>query len=302
MKIPQKSLLSKLLLASALAVASVSTAMPALASTFSAAKMSQTVVNSLSFKDVMRALYAGRMVQTYINDEELEKYPYIGLSDRPLYYWEDDTTEDDDEEYRLLALMHPVATYQNHQGKTRHLVMIEKVMINDEGNLLISHGLGAEVDLYIFERLPSGKYQLISRTDPKHGIEIGAWGRSGLQMDEMAPTIQPMGKSLTGGIFEFGYCGGGSCDLGWWALHLNEDRFIDRYYVGDSGGNNSGLVEEYSPLAYDYKSTWRVIDNGATHFPIELHFTGEMPMDDGAIQEVDFRQNMFFNPAKREYQ
>ena len=47
-----------------------------------------------------------------------------------------------------------------------------------------------------------------------------------------------------------------------------------------------------------------LVNNGATYYPIRLHFVGDMPIDESGeqINYVDFSQELLFNPIAKEYQ
>ena len=65
-------------LAFSLGALSVTPAMAA-APAFSASQMAQVKIKDLSFKEVMREFYSGRMGYEFIDDEYIESMPNIGL-------------------------------------------------------------------------------------------------------------------------------------------------------------------------------------------------------------------------------
>lgn len=257
-------------------------------SAFSAHKMAQVRVDSLEFKHIMRALYAGKMVQYYADDDDLTAYPHIGLTES----FDDGKT---------LALMHPVVTYQNHQGQTRHLVVIEKVAINDDGNLISGHVGYAKADLYIFKQVAGG-YQLVSKSN-KDDEFTGSWGRLNLDLTTVAKNIQPLGKNLTGSLIDNGYCSTGSCEMWWEALFLAENDYVRTVFVAEAGGSNAGMYEEDSPLSYDFDSTFKVVNDGSSYYPITIHYTGEKPDDVYEhIKPINREQIFRFSPTENQYQ
>lgn len=72
--------MKKILLSVAISL-SVLSAAPAMAATpaFSASQMAQVKITELSFKEVMRQFYSGRMGQQFVDDEYIESMPNIGL-------------------------------------------------------------------------------------------------------------------------------------------------------------------------------------------------------------------------------
>lgn len=256
---------------------------------FFAHDMAKVRVETLDFKHIMRTFYAGRMVQTYVEDESLQDYPHIGLTDKFDEYHGD-----------TLALMHPVLTYKNHQGDTRYLVVIEKVAIK-EGSLIGGHAGGAKADLYTFKKSSKG-YQLVSKSQKDDGF-TGSWGRLDLDLKAIATNMQPLGKDLTGSVFENGYCSTGSCETWWEALLLSENDYIGTVMVAEAGGNNAGMYERGSPLFYSFESTFKVINDGSRHYPIQIHYTGEKPDDDHEhIRQVNHQQTVRFSTSKNQYQ
>lgn len=281
--------MKKLLLSLALSLGTLS-AIPVMAAapTFSASQMSQVKITDLSFKEVMRKLYSGRMGYEFVNDEYIESMPNIGL----------DSIDSDGE--RTVALMHPVINYKNTVGEPRYLVIIEKVKVNN-GSLVSCHACGATADLYSFKKLNNGQFQLISRT-PKNVEFSSSWGRVGLDAKDIQDGLQPLGKNLMGSVFMNGYSSTGTTDSWWDVLHLAENKFIDLYTLGDAGSSNAGNYEEDSPLHYDYDVTFKVLPENATYYPIRLTYKGDKPTeDDDRINRVNYSKIAKFDPVKKDY-
>ncbi len=169
--------MKKILLSVAISL-SVLSAAPAMAATpaFSASQMAQVKITELSFKEVMRQFYSGRMGQQFVDDEYIESMPNIGL----------DSVNSDGE--RTVALMHPVMMYKNTAGEPRYLVTIEKVQVNS-GSLVQCHACDATADLYSFKKLSNGQFQLVSRT-PKNVEFSSSWGRVGLYAEDIKEGLQ----------------------------------------------------------------------------------------------------------------
>ena len=256
---------------------------------FSASNMAQFTVKDLSFKEVMRKFYNGRMGSVYLEDDRIESMPYIGLDSA------------DSEGAEGVAVMHPVIPYVNSVGDARYLVIIEKVEVND-GSLVSCHACGATADLYSFKQLNSGLYQLVSRT-PDNVEFSSSWGRVGLYGEDILDGLQPLGQNLVGSIFENGYGSGGTFDSWLEVLHLPEDGYINLYSLGDAGSDNSGNHEESSPLHYSYEVKARVLPDDSRYYPIALNTVGDKPSEDyDRIDSVNYTNVVKFNPAKKEYQ
>lgn len=276
-----------LTVALSLGVLSATPAMAA-APAFSASQMAQVKIKDLSFKEVMRQFYSGRMGQQFVNDEYIESMPNIGL----------DSVDSDGE--RTVALMHPVTAYKNTAGESRYLVMIEKVQVND-GSLVACHVCDAKADLYSFKKLSNGQFQLVSRT-PKDVEFSSSWGRVGLDTEDIQENLQPLGKNLMGSIFMNGYSSTGTTESWWEVLHLAENTFINAYLLGDAGSSNAGNYEEDSPLYYDYDVTFEVLSGNTTYYPIKLSYKGDKPTDDyERINRVNYSKTVKFDPIKKAY-
>lgn len=263
---------------------------------FSSSQMAKTTIDSLEFKDIMRGLYAGKMMQVYVEDEELLKYPHIGLNDG-LY-------DRDDPSYitYTVALMHPVISYQNHNNEDRYLVIIEKVEVHESGYFLGCTACGAYADFFIFKDLPGGTYQLVSRTS-KDGIFAGMYGRLRLDLNGITDSMQLVGRELTGAIYRLSSHQMGHEFSKWRSLLLSENDYIQNTEIDYASDNNLGNADEDSPLHYSFDSTYKVINDGSKYFPIQVHYFGEMPIGDDYqnIRRVNKTETFYYNKAKNEY-
>lgn len=257
---------------------------------FSATEMAKVQLSSLSFKDLMRQFYSGKMVNAFVDDEEIEKMPYIGLGGI------------DKDGTRTVAVMHPVMQYHNISNQPRYLLFIEKVKVTDEGSLVACHACPAEADLFSFKKLTNGHYQLVSRS-AKDAEFSSSWGRVSLDLQEIAKKMQPLGKNLVGSIFQNSYSAGGTTEMWWEALHLSENELIDTYLVADAGSDNAGTYEEDSPLYYRYEAALNLLNNGDDYFPIKVTYSGEKPTEDYEyIRKINYTEQVTFNPMKKKYQ
>lgn len=282
--------MKKLLLSLALSLGALSvTPAMAAAPAFSTSQMSQVKIKDLSFKEVMRQFYSGRMGYASVNDEYVESMPNIGL----------DSIDSDGE--RTVALMHPIFPYKNTAGESRYLVIIEKVQVKD-GALVSCHACSATADLYSFKKLDNGLFQLVSRT-PKDVKYSSSNGKVGLNTEDIRNGLQPLGKNLIGSMYTNFYANQGETAIWWEALHLPENDFIKVYYVGDAGSNNDGQHDESSPLHYNYGVTFKVLSDNTTYYPIMLSYKGEKRNDDNErIEHVNYSKIMKFNLSKKEYE
>lgn len=283
--------MKKYLLGFAITLASA-TAFPVMAATptFPTAKIAQTKLNDLSFKQIMRELYSGQMTRAFVNDEAIEALPHIGLG-----------AEKNGEQ--TVAVMHPIISYPSSTGQTHYLAVIEKLKVyTSNGSLVSCHACGAEADLYSFKRLSNGQYQLVSKSVPNIKLS-SSWGRIQFDAEAIRSGIQPLGKNVVGSIFSNGYFSTGTSENWWDVLHLPENDYINVYNLGDAGGDNSGNYEETSPLYYSYESTYQVLPQNSNYYPIKLTYVGEKPTADyERIESVNYSVIKKFNPAKRQYQ
>lgn len=290
-------MLKKLLLATAITLTGLTAiSTPAVASNFSAKKMAQTTIDSLEFKDVMRGLYAGKMTQMHGDYDEWLEYPHIGLNDG-LY----DRADSSDISYTV-ALMHPVVSYQNHNGEDRYLVIIEKIKVLESGALFDCTGCNAYADFFIFKDLPDGRYQLVSRT-AKDGVISGTHGRFRLNLGDVTGNMQLVGHNLSGTIYRYSSFQQGLEYSLWQIILLSENDYIQHIVVADASEDNEGLAGFGTPLHYSYDSTYKVVNDGSKYFPIQVHYYGEMPIGEEYqnIRRVDKVETFYYNKAKNTY-
>jgi len=254
---------------------------------FNATTIAKTQLDSLSFKNLMRTLYPGQMVNVDVQDESIAQMPHIGLG-RP-----------DRDNNQTVAVMHPVLSYPNTSQQKRYLVMIEKLQVSD-GAVQSCHACSADADLYLFKQLPNGRFQLVSRSAPKAQFG-GSWGRVDLDLKQIQQNLQPFGKQLTGSYFKSGYTSTGTTMSSWQALFLSENDYIRSYEIADGGADNAGNYEPDSPLFYNYTSTLKIIPNGAAYYPVCVTYTGEKPMADDTIRHVNYSENLRFDPVQGKY-
>lgn len=256
---------------------------------FSVTEMAKVKLDTLSFKEIMRQFYSGQMTRGYIDDEDISKMPHVALG------------QADKDENTTVALMHPVIEYKNNAKESRYLIMIEKIQVGSEGNVVSCHACAGTADLFSFKKLNNGQYQLVSRS-AKDAEFSGSWGRVGLDLEEILKNMQPLGKDLVGSIFTNGYTSTGETETWWEALHLPENDFINSYVVADAGADNGGSYEEDSPLYYSYHSRLDVINNGAAYFPLKVTYQGEKPTEDyEQIRKVNYSKLFHFDVTKKEY-
>ena len=281
--------MKKMLLTLVLSLGVLSAA-PAMAATpaFSASQMAQVKITDLSFKEVMREFYNGRMGYEFVKDEYIESMLNVGL----------DSIDSDGE--RTVALMHPVVPYENTAGESRYLVIIEKVQVKG-GTLVSCHACSATADLYSFKKLDNGLFQLVSRT-PKNVKPLGVNGRVMLDEKKVKDNMQPLGKNLTGTVIKNGSFYHGIFVQWWDVVHLPENDFINTYDLGDAGSSNERYDED-SPLYYGYEGTLKVLSDNTTYYPIMLTYKGEKPTeDDERIEHVNYSKIIKFNPVKKAYE
>lgn len=258
--------------------------------TFSASQMAQVKVPDLSFKEIMRKFYSGRMGYAFINDDEINEMPHVGL---------DNTNSD---KYRTVAILHSIINYNNAMDEPRYLVVIEKVLFDKNNNKLQAcHICRSTADLYSFKRLNSGMFQLVSKSSESIDFH-GSWGRLGLEAKDFENSVHLLGENLVGGYVEATERQTGFEFSNWYALHLPENNFINLYFVGDASGSSIGHYGYDSPLGYEYKGTIQALPQEASYYPIMITYKGEKPTDDERIENVNYSKIMKFNPVKKKYE
>ena len=280
--------MKKLLLSLALSLFALSvTPAMAAAPAFSASQMSQVKIKDLSFKEVMRQFYSGRMGYASVNDEYVESMPNIGLVDT------------DSKGYRTVALMKPIELYYSANDEQRYLVTIEKVLV-DSNSSEYCESCGSKADLYSFKKLSDRRFQLVSRTSESVDFSSN-YGSMNLQNNDIRATSESLGENLVGSIFMSEYMRQGYTDSSWAVLHLPENDFINTYALGDAGSDNSGQEEEGSPFYYSYEGVVEVMPTNAKYYPIKLTYKGIPPDDPERPDFINKSFIMKFDPVKKVY-
>lgn len=285
--------MKKWLLSFALSVGVLS-ATPVMAATpaFSASKMAQVKISGLNFKEVMRQFYDDQMTLVFFDESQIGNVPNVGLG------------QADENGYQTVALLHSIISYKNSRDETRYLVTIEKVSFHEKSKILSScHACLSRADLYIFKKLDSNIFQLVSKSAKSIGFE-GSWGRLGLDSKSLKTSIDLVGKDLVGGFVETTYKQFGFEESDWHVLHLPENNFIDLYRVGDGSNSSIGHYGEDSPLSYDYEVTIQALPQETAYYPLMLTYTGDKPTGDNErkrIRNVNYSKIKKFDPVKKEY-
>lgn len=242
-------------------------------------------INDLSFKSIMRGLYSGQMIN--INLEASESLPSVGL-------------RIDDKVF--LATQHPVMEYKNAQNQNRYIFMIEKQEVIGD-NVIECHACGSIVDLYIFEKLANQQYRLVSRSVPSDQSETsGSWGTTDIGLSTIIESIQMISADTVGGFFESSFCQMGSCSGSLYILALNESDYIEIDYIDEIQGDNTGQIDESSPLSFSYSASYKILLDTSTsgRFPIELVFEGDRDIDENIIN-YNVIKKFIFDPITNKY-
>lgn len=237
----------------------------------------------------MRLFYKDNMHNIYVTEGQINSTNVIGLG------------APDEQNETTVAFMHPVINYRNKDGEARFLVIIEKVQVMDNGNVVSCHACVGSADLYSFKKLQNGQYQVVSRNRPDQTYD-GSYGHVNLDREEILNNMQPIGKNLIGTFYKSGYSNMGESSSSWNVIHLPDDDFIGIYDVAEASGDNGGSHEEDSPLHFSFDSTIAVIDNGEKYFPIQVSYTGEKyNADYTAIEPNTEKLILNYDSQKKEY-
>lgn len=255
---------------------------------------SKQTISTLSFKEIMRTFYAERLEKVFVVDDDITQLPYVGIGKT--------------EEYNLVAVMHPAINYKGNDGLERYFVLIEKVEIDEDGNLGNScHACTAKADLLLFKKNIDGEYQLISYSQDDELLP-SSYGRIHFDTESIQKNIHLLGRNLYGSFYEFTYYNHGYSESSWEILHFNENNFIKTYNTYDnmnllSGESNVGTFDdEDSPLAFSYESSIQVQNNQTTYFPLNIIFKGDKQLDNGRITKYNTIQTIQYQPAIDKYQ
>lgn len=169
------------------------------------------------------------------------------------------------------AVFNPVISYKNLQGEKRFIVYIEK-FDQEDGEINSGHPARPQVELYLFKRLKTGQYQLLSQIRPDTDIS-GSWGVSHLNASSFV-NMQQIGKNQLGFTYSGGYTSTGTVSEDNFLIVLNESGWIEQYYFGGSS-DNSGIYNtddpKYSGSSKDYKILKDA--NAQSLYPIQVTYS-----------------------------
>ena len=223
-------------------------------------------VKQLEGKDIFRA-YLPKMFFFGLSDDQIEEYQ---LQNLPII-----GTHKEGESF--LAVFHGVKEYQNSQGETRQVAIVEYLPLTDyNGDLdLFSgcHACSSDLSLLLFKPIKNG-YQLLASYDYE---AWGDWGRADLisSLDEMR--LVQLGKNTMGLLYEdFSTGAGGTYESILNAILLRDDG-VREVQVAFLGTGSGGMYPDDSPLAYGYEGTWEVdaSDLDREYYPILIHYQGD---------------------------
>lgn len=251
-------------------------------------------ISTLSFKEIMRTFYAERLEKVFVADDDITQLPYVGIGKT--------------EEYNLVAVMHPAINYKGNDGLERYFVIIEKVEIDEDGNLgYACHACTARADLLLFKQNTNGEYQLISYSQ-NDNLLPSAYGRIHVDTETIQKNIRLLGRNLYGSFYEFTYANNGYSESSWEILHFNENNFLKTYNtyqnmnLFSSESNVDSFYDEGSPLAYSYESTIQVENNQMNYFPLNIIFKGDKQLDNGRITKYNTIKTIQYQPVIDKYQ
>lgn len=245
---------------------------------FVSANTPAETIDDIGYKSVFRNFYP-TIFHVLMDDEDYEgsKLPKAGIKENGKEY---------------LALMHPTQEYKNAFGEDRYLVFIEKREIGKNEYQVINgtwkkidslfygfsntcHACYAKVDLRIFKKLKSNKYELVS-TSQKDYETTNGYGVAKLDISELAQKVKKIGNSKVGFFntnSDFSY-GVETTNLNFIVLDENQ---IKDYYIDTVGSDDSGRYTEESPLSHTLTSEWHIDESkdGNPYYSIKIKFMGD---------------------------
>lgn len=279
-------------------------------------ELNKTILEELSFKNIMRAFYADKMKKVYVDDESFQEENYVGL-ETPKRLLENqytispnnqvklDITEDlkanfTEVTYEYIAYMGKVITYKNTNNEERYLVPIITHAVSD-GKIVQYRTAQAFIELFSFKKV-GGNYQAVSRTPPDP-YPSGTYGYPSWNPQALFPNLKKMGKNLVGNYtFDHELIVHGFTESYWEIIHLPENNFIDIFYILAGESNVDNIGDEDSPLAYNYTSTLNIKNENSEYYPLQIKFKGEkIDHETGIISKIDKNSIYVFDEEKYQY-
>lgn len=268
-------------------------ALPSYATANTIVENSHQTISTLSFKEIMRTFYATRLEAVFVQDEAIEQLPHISIGQKNSNH--------------LVAIMLPSVQYKGDDGLERHLIIIEKVEIDDEGHQTNAcHACTAQADLLLFKKTLNGEYKLISHSENDELLP-SSYGRINIDLEMLQNSIQPFGNNIYGGFYESSYSNHGYTESSLNFIHLNENQALKVYNTFEnmellSSEDNIGKYDDTSPLSFSYNSTVHIKNNQTNYYPIQIYFQGDKPFNNGQIMKYNQIQTIQYQPNIDKYQ
>ncbi len=215
--------------------------------------------NSLEFKDILKGIYAQKIVNNQHYDSEGDFKPYA----KTVFY-------DVAAQEQQLVLMHPVVSYKNSAGEVRYFVLLEKLTMSSTGFIKSCNACSAKADFLIFKKQESGGFYLINYQLNVDDLPGGA-GRLKLDIKQIRKNMQPVGKDIIGSYFIGYYTGaGGEAGSEWYSLFLPEQGKIQVVEIGMAGHDSSSFYADRPEHTSVTTSILKILPNDQSYYPIEI--------------------------------
>lgn len=287
-------------------------------------------ISDLSFKNVMRTFYGGRLINGKVNEIDFDGSvdsnntkpiensilitPPPILEKLPKEKYDPETKQT----YSVMqlfshvdyygAVMSDVVKYKNKSNEDRYMLMVTTEGLQEDNTFIAYRTALSIVDIYVFKKNTDDTFSLVTRTpenlEPNRGDALVFLSQADPDIDRKAIEFKAIGNNTIGAISNRLYSHNhGYYSDDWVILHLPENDFITLNWIPK--GEMSGMDESF-PTYYEYDSTISIQNDRSEYFPLLVHYKGEKPIyrKDGTVSNVkniDVVTKFVFASSKKDY-
>lgn len=286
---------------------------------FSTSTSKEIKIPDLSFKNVMRTFYGGRLINGKVDEIDFDNNdisysdpinsnnlkpiensilltPPPILEKLPKEKYDPETKQT----YSVMqlfsyqdyygAVMSDVVKYKNKNNEDRYMLMVTTEGLLEDNTFIAYRTALRIVDIYVFKKNTDNTFSLVTRTpenlEPDRGDALVFLSQQDPEMDIKPIEFKSIGNNVIGAISNqlFSHNHGYYSD-DWVILKLPENDFITLNWIPK--GEMSGM-DKNSPTYYEYDSTISIQNDGSEYFPLLVHYKGEKPIyrKDGTVSNV----------------
>lgn len=278
--------------------------------------LKEVKIPDLSFKNIMRTFYGGRLINGNVQEIDYGSIDYdysdaiisnnlkpiensILLTPPPIleklpkekYDPETKKTYSVNQLFSFSdfygAVMSDVVKYKNKNNEDRYMLMVTTKGLKEDYTFIEYRTALSIVDIYVFKKNADNTFSLVTRTPENlEPYYDDALVFANPYNDSDPIEFKLIGNSVIGAISHSIFSSThGYFSYYWVILKLPENDYITLNWIPK--GEISG-ADENSPTYYEYDSTITIQNDGSKYFPLLVHYKGEKPIyrKDGTVSNV----------------